>query len=324
MRVSTIAVIASTLLCSAACGEGPTGLSRNKPSTPGSNLPPLGPVASAVKDAFQREFGESIPRPTIFNDTLATTCTGKSHLMTVAYLPAASTTQRRIYSMYMTHDGASVIEPYDGQARYGGEVIDVIPAGTFRVLTVLLTYPQTLTANALPAWRQAQAVINDQHAAFAHSRGYPAPIVQFVFTNSTVAGAEVADPYSVSGIRAALEPTGMSTSGYDFVVVINLAPGMAEGGFATVGDASPHFVYIGNLGRWAAAPTSEQLAMVAGSAYHHEIGHHWGWQHDWTPTCGDYVPFAPFITGPILFGWEDTDGDGVPEILDATPYGRVP
>jgi hypothetical protein len=31
----------------------------------------------------------------------------------------------------------------------------------------------------------------------------------------------------------------------------------------------------------------------------------------------------PFITSPILFGWEDVDGDGVPEILDDTPYGRA-
>ena len=32
---------------------------------------------------------------------------------------------------------------------------------------------------------------------------------------------------------------------------------------------------------------------------------------------------ARFIAPPILFGWEDVDGDGVPEILDSTPYGRA-
>ena len=32
--------------------------------------------------------------------------------------------------------------------------------------------------------------------------------------------------------------------------------------------------------------------------------------------------FEPFISAPILFGWEDVDGDGIPEILDDTPYGR--
>ena len=48
------------------------------------------------------------------------------------------------------------------------------------------------------------------------------------------------------------------------------------------------------------------------------------------------VPPLPDVTGvvreaydgfnfrvpPVLLGWEDVDGDSVPEILDATPYGR--
>lgn len=32
--------------------------------------------------------------------------------------------------------------------------------------------------------------------------------------------------------------------------------------------------------------------------------------------------YGPFIAPPVLFGWEDVDGDRVPEILDSTPYGR--
>src|SRR5262249_33583895 len=34
------------------------------------------------------------------------------------------------------------------------------------------------------------------------------------------------------------------------------------------------------------------------------------------------LDFEPFLAAPVLFGWEVVDGDGGPEILDATPYGR--
>jgi hypothetical protein len=30
--------------------------------------------------------------------------------------------------------------------------------------------------------------------------------------------------------------------------------------------------------------------------------------------------FEPFFVPPVLFGWEDVDGDGTPEIFDDTPY----
>jgi hypothetical protein len=50
---------------------------------------------------------------------------------------------------------------------------------------------------------------------------------------------------------------------------------------------------------------------------------YWGWETHWTPTCGGTrLGHEPFITSPILLGWEDVDGDGIPEILDDTPYGR--
>jgi hypothetical protein len=62
--------------------------------------------------------------------------------------------------------------------------------------------------------------------------------------------------------------------------------------------------------------------MVASTAYHHEIAHHWGWPstHDWAGSCGgSKQEYAPFIAPPVLFGWEDLDGDHVPEILNKNP-----
>jgi hypothetical protein len=62
---------------------------------------------------------------------------------------------------------------------------------------------------------------------------------------------------------------------------------------------------------------------IARTAYHHEMAHLWGWEHEWSVACTRAADRSrPFLADPVLFGWEDVDGDGVPEILDATPYGR--
>jgi hypothetical protein len=63
---------------------------------------------------------------------------------------------------------------------------------------------------------------------------------------------------------------------------------------------------------------------IARTAYQQLMAYWWGWETDWTPTCGGTrLGYEPFITSPRLLGWEDVDGDGIPEILDDTPYGRV-
>ena len=80
---------------------------------------------------------------------------------------------------------------------------------------------------------------------------------------------------------------------------------------------------MGNYGRWAAPLSERQWTSVARAVYHHEVAHYWGWEHGWSPSCGaTRLGFEPFIASPVLFGWEDVDGDGVPEIVDDTPYGR--
>jgi hypothetical protein len=79
---------------------------------------------------------------------------------------------------------------------------------------------------------------------------------------------------------------------------------------------------MGNYSRWSRPLTGTEWINVANAVYHHEVAHHWGWAHDWTLQCKGQVTYQPFIAPPVLFGWEDVDGDRVPEILDTTPYGR--
>jgi len=90
------------------------------------------------------------------------------------------------------------------------------------------------------------------------------------------------------------------------------------GGFASYGG---DFAYLGYYFLRSDKKVNLELTQLNGLAralYHHEVGHIWGWEHDWTGCAQS----PPFITAPALFGWTDTDYDGVPEILDSTPYGR--
>jgi len=198
----------------------------------------------------------------------------------------------------------------------------VLPAGTFRVLVVIAKHPATIGDSTLRHWEAAQAKINHDHAAFAASRGLPRSIVSFDNTNVLVDAGDIADARSPASVRAAVERGGLPTEPYQFIVSINLDPTRAEGGFA----GADGFVYMGNYGRWSQALTAAEWVNVANAVYHHEVAHHWGWpgSHDWAPQCHGQAAHRPFIVPPILFGWEDVDGDGVPEILDATPYGRLP
>jgi hypothetical protein len=277
--------------------------------------PPAHPpdsVESAVSGAYAREFGETVRRPAIYNDPSGDGCS-EPRLTTTAYLPASPTSGRLLY-LSTSPDGLVVTQ------RSKVESV-VLPAGTFRVLVVIARHPATVDDSSLQNWESAQATINHDHAAFAASRGLKQPIVAFDNTNVLVDVGDIADPRSPASVRAAVERSGLPTAPYRFVVSVNLDPTRAEGGFAGAGG----FVYMGNYGRWSYSLSAAEWVNVANAVYHHEVAHHWGWpgSHDWARQCRGQAVYLPFIVPPILFGWEDVDGDGIPEILDATPYGRL-
>ncbi len=279
------------------------------------SLPPLPPdsILAAVKAAYQREFGETIEHPAIYNNPQAVDCRGEGHLTTTAYLRAGATAT--LLSMYMSRDGSRVIRKDRSQ-------ILLAPAGTIRVLVVLVRYPETVTADALGFWEDAQKQINEDHQAFAKSRGYSAPVVVFDNTNIVVDSAELYDPHTPAAVRAAAESRGVSTTNYQIVMAIDINPRESAGGLSINSERS---VYVGNFSNWKTPLGAREWKMIARTAYHHEVAHHWGWPgtHDWAGSCGGHMPeYAPFIAPPILFGWEDLQGKHVPEILDETPYGR--
>src|SRR5262249_3829156 len=163
----------------------------------------------------------------------------------------------------------------------------------------------------------AQKQVNDDHAAFATRHGYAAPLVVFDSTDLVVEPGEVTPPNNVVAAKETARKHGIKPDDYDIVNLINIDPAKSEGG-----TSSPaHFIYVGNYSHWKTALSIRDWNAVAWTAYQQLMAYQWGWERDWTPSCGTSLsmrPYAPFVTAPILFGWEDTDGDGVPEILSTT------
>jgi hypothetical protein len=135
-----------------------------------------------------------------------------------------------------------------------------------------------------------------------------------------------------------LAATGIDSSKYNFIIEIDLDStntvgtsnwkGALErgGGIALQGCG----VYNdGNVNIFSVEKASEQtqfdLHGVIEMDFNHELGHLFGMMDSWpfTPssvTTPDGQIHDDWITY-VLFGWTDTDGDGIPEILDPTPYG---
>ncbi|HTS31314.1 MAG TPA: hypothetical protein VMH81_35820 [Bryobacteraceae bacterium] len=271
-------------------------------------------IQAAVRAAYLRQFGEAIEHPAIYENPAPVDCRGNRHppVTTTAYLRRGAATE--LLTMYLSEDG--LVQHTERSEP------PMVPAGTIRVLAILVRYPETVSADALAEWQDAQKGINEEHAAFARNRGYKAPIVVFDNTNILMDPREIDDPHSPASVRAAARRRGISTDDYQIHMLIDINPNQSAGGLSLYAEKS---IYVGNYGPWKTPLDAARWKRVAATAYHHEMAHHWGWPgtHDWVVACGGKPPeFAPFIVPPVLFGWEDLQGHHEPEILSATPYGR--
>lgn len=121
-------------------------------------------------------------------------------------------------------------------------------------------------------------------------------------------------------VRAAIEK-GHDPYEYDILMLVDLDTQNPSGSFAIPFRRDVGFAKIGwfyDYDDTIPEELNEQtLSGIAFALYHHEVGHLWGWEHDWSTSYAD----RRFITEPELFGWTDLDNDGVPEIIDETLYG---
>jgi len=258
---------------------------------------------------FEQHFAEAVNTPAYYVDP-SDLCGQRHNATATAYLRVTDKT-----SSLMT------LRFGDSQSVTATRGTVMTPAGRIRVLVVLIAYPETVGDGGVTMWQQAQAAVNADHATFAARRGYPKPLVVFENTNLVITRAEVAAPQFLANVRATIQSKGIHDADFDALIVIDLDPKRIDGGRAALPTRS---IYVGNYADWQSPLDATRWRDVAGTAYHHEFAHLWGWQHEWSPKCDKPEgPFAPFATSPALLGWEDLDGDRLPEILDPTPYGRV-
>jgi len=267
---------------------------------------------ATVSRAFDVEFGLRVPRPAIYDDPANGGCRGERKVVATAY--AGGTTKRtELRVLYFAPSDMKVI------GRAAKTVLR--PSGRIDVLVALIAYPQTVGEDATALWTAAQARVNAEHVAYARSIGRRDAIVQFANTNVFIdPRSDRVTPRNPTSVREALTRAGARLEAFDILMTIDINPLESVGGYALESESA---IYVGNVARWKEPLDEVAWQRVAAAAYNHEMAHHWGWDHDWSPTCGRSHPFGEFATSPILLGWTDVDGDGVPEIRDDTPYGSA-
>jgi hypothetical protein len=174
-------------------------------------------------------------------------------------------------------------------------------------------------------WVQVQQEINDNYEAFSTSHGYSEPMLRFSNTNFLASSNEIANPQSSAEIVSFIQGKGYYQEDFDILVSMDLDAQNCRGGWANYGG---NFVYMGyyfsptafaDLSKTSTKGKS-QLFGIGKAIYDHECGHIFGWEHAWTPNW--QLGPDDLMTDPVLYGWTDTDGDGIPEIIDPTPYGQ--
>ena len=261
------------------------------------------------RDAYQQEFAIDIPNPAVVRSEWAPERDLHEWLST-AYLDSKQ------YRLFWWPDGS---------VTSGSVTIHQLPKGDIRVIVVAVDHGNTNIAEVLDnLWPTAQNEIDARHASLAEARGYVEPLIRFTHTNVLALRSEIGDPRDRNSVIEFLAGKGYSEQDFDIVVSMDLDADNVAGGFTFLRD----FVYMGCFfcteGGFYSFSASD-LTGLANAIYHHEVGHIWGWDHDWT-FCTPNFNFdlcQGFMTAPTLWGWEDTDGDGIPEILDSTPYGRL-
>lgn len=217
------------------------------------------------------------------------------------------------------------------------------PGGAIKLLVVFVDY-QNLDLNqreVSDALVQTVGQINDRYLEASRAVGLQTAILQLQATVAYLSSPP-AMPDHLLTPELARSATNYDPAQFDILVQIDLDASDTSGmvaklgtfGFATSGCGSlPNDVNV-----WIAISTKDQLLLTSNDprlsyTLGHEILHTMGYPigltgvHEWV--CGDgSLPDSADQCDQnnlptLMMGWTDTDGDGVVEILDTTPYGLL-
>ena len=250
----------------------------------------------ALVAAYQHDFGKTVPEPAYYYNA------SSGYWTSTAYL------DRQLYRLYLLQDGSVLSTQSQPTFR---------PDQPLSVAVVAIDYGNTNIASVLGTlWVDAQNSVNTAYAQLAKTLGFAQP-VQFTNVNFLVPSSQIANPTDKATIVNYVTSQGYSPSDFDAFVVLNLDAAHPAGGEY----AGQSFIPMGYPFSATSFAKLDQpsLLSIAGAVYDHEFGHAFGWEHEWSP---DYaISYPTPITEPTLYGWVDNDGDGISELLDATPYG---
>ncbi len=290
--------------CTGSCQGSP-------PSPPGASRVNKHNIEQVLIDEYMARWGVALSKPAY----IFTRRVGLGAVQPVIGWTSVAYLDKERYRLYVQPDGT-----VSGSVRS----ISVSPAYLQKTLTVVIDHGNTNIGDVIDTlWVDAQDAINADHWQHAAEIGLAQPIVGFDFINLLVSADELADtlrgPKTPARVYEVLISRGIVLKNYDLIVVMDMDPAHPAGGFAFLGGTWSYIGYFfaGDPG-FVMLP-DELLRSVARALYHHEVGHAWSWEHEWDPASTTYS--GPMIVNPRLYGWTDTDGDGVPEILDNTPYG---
>ncbi len=231
---------------------------------------------------------------------------------------------------------------YAGSAVRGSEPGFTLcrPEGNYKILVVFVDYGN-LAIDRPDALAQVPIFAewtNRLYDDFARSQGFASSPLHL-----EAQSAWISPPPSPGNLLTAGQirsSTALDPADFDLVMEIDLDQdnsvgkshwkGVLDqgGGIALQGCGA---YYDGDVNIWsivmASEETQQQVEGALSMDFNHELSHIFGMMDNWpfrasavTSPDGmrhdDWIPY-------VLFGWTDTDGDGIPEIIDPTPYGTA-
>jgi hypothetical protein len=274
--------------------------------------------------AFRSEFGIDIPAPIREPTDFTPTGQLRAGWTSTAFIGDL------LYRVYIAGDStvdATIMGPQQ-----------IRPEGTQRVAVAAIDYGNTNIGDVINTLLpMAQDSINQTHRDYASAHGFGEAIVNFVNLNRLIPSTELHESFSpnsplqfIEEVVAHLTENGLPRSAYDILMVLDLDADSPGGAYYAAGIGHGYWVYAPCSTYSCIDPftTVNGLRSLLSPAYRHEIAHLWGYEHMWSVevTEGGYAndrcPYSITATCESLFGWVDSDGDGIPEIRDPTPYGR--
>ncbi len=242
---------------------------------------------------------------------------------------SAAYIENRLYEISILDNGVITSTSYTVNSDEGGGFCR--PSGTIRMLVVLVDYGNTGLdlADAEDTLRAGLEEARARWVDYSSKIGLPETILDVEITTFAYGAPPQAGRYiTPDEIRSA---SGLDTADFDILTQIDLdkentTTGQYNGQGVSLGDGCrPSGSRRTNIAFNVRDRNSLENAMP-GSVFEHELTHSMGWMHWWPNQYGDGLSWVRSSEGwepYLMFGWTDVDGDGVIEILDATPYGLI-